>query len=149
MPYVWEALIAMGMITETYESAITWDRFPEFHETVMSEANRVMKKLSGGGFVSCRFTYAYPDGPAPYYSITAPGKKGSLLEMGQEIKSAISETFLKLGGTITHHHAVGRYHKEWYLRQRPESFGRVLESAKRVLDPAGILNPGVLVDPIL
>lgn len=149
MPYVWEALVAMGMITETYESAITWDRFSEFHETVMSEAKRVMKKVCGGGFISCRFTYAYPDGPAPYYSITAPGKRESLLEMGQEIKSAISETFLKMGGTITHHHAVGRYHKEWYLRQRPEGFGRVLESAKRVLDPAGILNPGVLVDPVL
>jgi len=148
MPYIWEALIAMGMITETYESAITWDRFPEFHESVMSEAKWVMEKVCGGGFVSCRFTYAYPDGPAPYYSITAPGKKGSLLEMGQEIKSAISEAFLRLGGTITHHHAVGRYHKEWYLQQRPEGFGRVLESAKRVLDPAGILNPGVLMDPL-
>jgi alkyldihydroxyacetonephosphate synthase len=148
MPYIWEALIAMGMITETYESAITWERFPEFHQSVMSEAKRVMEKVCGGGFISCRFTYAYPDGPAPYYSITAPGKKGSLLEMGQEIKSAISETFLRLGGTITHHHAVGRYHREWYLKQRPEGFGRVLESAKRVLDPAGILNPGVLVDPL-
>jgi alkyldihydroxyacetonephosphate synthase len=149
MPYVWEALIAMGMITETYESAITWDRFPEFHETVMSEAKRAMQRICGGGFVSCRFTYAYPDGPAPYYSITAPGKNGSLLEMGKELKSAISETFIRLGGTITHHHAVGRYHKEWYLRQRPEGFGRVLESAKRVLDPSGILNPGVLLDPMI
>ncbi|MDA2920360.1 FAD-binding oxidoreductase [Desulfobacterota bacterium AH_259_B03_O07] len=148
MPYVWEALVAMGMITETFESAITWDRFPEFHETVISETQRIMDKVCGGGFVSCRFTYAYPDGPAPYYSITAPGKKDSLLEMGQEIKSVISETFLKLGGTITHHHAVGRYHQSWYKKQRPEGFGLVLESAKRVLDPAGILNPGVLVDPI-
>ena len=148
MPYVWEALIAMGMITETFESAITWERFPDFHETVIQETKSVMDKVCGGGFVSCRFTYAYPDGPAPYYSITAPGRKGSLLEMGQEIKSAISETFVSLGGTITHHHAVGRYHHAWYKKQRPEGFGRVLQSAKMVLDPAGILNPGVLVDPI-
>ena len=94
MPYVWEALVAMGMISETYESAITWERFPEFHETVITEMNKVMNEVCGGGFISCRFTYAYPDGPAPYYSITAPGKKGSQLEMGAELKNVISELFI-------------------------------------------------------
>jgi len=147
MPYVWESLVAMGMITETFESAITWERFPEFHETVIAETKKVMEKVCGGGFVSCRFTYAYPDGPAPYYSITAPSKKGSQLEMAAEIKNTISETFIRLGGTITHHHAIGRYHSTWYKKQRPEGFGKVLLAAKKVLDPAGILNPGVIVDP--
>ncbi|MCK5390866.1 MAG: FAD-binding oxidoreductase [Deltaproteobacteria bacterium] len=146
MPYVWEALVAMGMISETYESAITWERFPEFHETVITEMNKVMNEVCGGGFISCRFTYAYPDGPAPYYSITAPGKKGSQLEMGAELKNVISELFIKLGGTITHHHAVGRYHHKWYKKQRPELFGEVLKAAKHKLDPGGIMNPGVLVD---
>lgn len=148
MPYVWESLVAMGMISETFESAITWERFPEFHNTVINETKKVMEEVCGGGFVSCRFTYAYPDGPAPYYSITAPSKKGSQLQMGAEIKSAISETFIRLGGTITHHHAVGRYHSTWYKKQRPEGFGRILTAAKKVLDPAGILNPGVIVDPL-
>ena len=148
MPYIWEALVAMGMISETYETAITWERFPEFHETVITEMNKVMNEVCGGGFISCRFTYAYPDGPAPYYSITAPGKKGSQLQMGIEIKNAISELFVKLGGTITHHHAVGRYHHKWYKKQRPELFGEVLKAAKHKLDPAGIMNPGVLVDPL-
>ena len=148
MPYIWEALVAMGMISETYETAITWERFPEFHETVITEMNKVMNEVCGGGFISCRFTYAYPDGPAPYYSITAPGKKGSQLQMGVEIKNAISELFVKLGGTITHHHAVGRYHHKWYKKQRPELFGEVLKAAKHKLDPAGIMNPGVLVDPL-
>lgn len=147
MPYIWESLVAMGMITETFETAITWDRFPEFHETVLAEAKKVMEKVCGSGFISCRFTYAYPDGPAPYYSITAPGKKGSQLEMGAEIKAAISEMFIRLGGTITHHHAVGRYHTTWYKKEIPVEFKKVLLAAKRVLDPANILNPGVLVDP--
>ncbi len=146
MPYVWEALVAMGMITETYETAITWEKFAEFHGTVMSEMKKIMDEVCGGGFISCRFTYAYPDGPAPYYSITAPGKKGSQLQMGIELKSAISDLFIKLGGTITHHHAVGRYHDKWYKRQRPHLFGEVLKAAKKKLDPAWIMNPGVLVD---
>jgi alkyldihydroxyacetonephosphate synthase len=148
MPYVWEALVAMGMISETYESAITWERFPEFHETVITEMKKTMDEVCGGGFISCRFTYAYPDGPSPYYSITAPSKKGSQLQMGAELKSAISELFIKLGGTITHHHAVGRYHHKWYKEERPDLYGEALRSAKSVLDPAGIMNPGVIVDPV-
>ena len=51
------------------------------------------------------------------------------------------------GGTITHHHAVGRDHRPWYDRQRPDAFAAALRAAKRALDPAGVLNPGVLVDP--
>jgi alkyldihydroxyacetonephosphate synthase len=55
---------------------------------------------------------------------------------------------LALGGTITHHHAVGRDHRPWYDRQRPDGFARVLGAAKATLDPHAILNPGVLIDPL-
>ena len=51
------------------------------------------------------------------------------------------------GGTITHHHAVGRLHRPWYDRQRPDPFAAALRAAKRALDPHGVLNPGVLIDP--
>jgi alkyldihydroxyacetonephosphate synthase len=63
------------------------------------------------------------------------------------IKRAASDAVLAHGGTITHHHAVGRLHRPWYDRQRPEPFARALRAAKRELDPAAILNPGVLIDP--
>jgi alkyldihydroxyacetonephosphate synthase len=51
------------------------------------------------------------------------------------------------GGTVTHHHAVGRMHKPGWRRQRPDLFEEVLRAAKGRLDPNGILNPGVLFDP--
>ncbi|HEU5104272.1 MAG TPA: FAD-linked oxidase C-terminal domain-containing protein, partial [Solirubrobacterales bacterium] len=88
-----------------------------------------------------------PDGPAPYFSITAPGRIGSELTMWDEIKDAASEDLLAAGGTITHHHAVGRDHRPWYDRQRPAPFAAALRAAKAELDPAGMLNPGVLLDP--
>jgi alkyldihydroxyacetonephosphate synthase len=147
MPYFRDALVGMGFVSETFETAITWDRFPDFHRQVMAETERVVQRVCGQGSVSCRFTHAYPDGPAPYYSITAPGRKGSQLAMMAEIKAAASETLIRLGGTITHHHAVGRYHRPWYDRQMPEGFRRALAAVKQELDPAGVLNPGVLVDP--
>lgn len=147
MPYFRDALVGLGFISETFETATTWDRFPDFHAQVMAETERIVKEVCGQGRVSCRFTHAYPDGPAPYYSITAPGKKESQLEMMAEIKAAASDVLIKLGGTITHHHAVGRYHRPWYDKQIPQGFRDAMTAAKKSLDPAGILNPGVLLDP--
>ncbi|HTT86709.1 MAG TPA: FAD-linked oxidase C-terminal domain-containing protein, partial [Acidimicrobiales bacterium] len=62
------------------------------------------------------------------------------------VKAAAADAVLAAGGTITHHHAVGRDHRPWYDRQRPALFAQALEAAKRALDPKGILNPSVLVD---
>jgi alkyldihydroxyacetonephosphate synthase len=61
------------------------------------------------------------------------------------IKRAASDAVLASGGTITHHHAVGRTHRPWYERQRPALFADALRAAKGALDPAGIMNPGVLL----
>ena len=100
------------------------------------------------GTVSTRFTHVYPDGPAPYYTFNARGAPGRLLEQWRHIKTRASDALIAAGGTITHHHAVGRDHMPWYRAQRPALFGKALDAAKGALDPAGILNPGVLVDEI-
>jgi alkyldihydroxyacetonephosphate synthase len=132
------------MITETFETACTWDRFSELHAAVVAAATRVLREVCGIGVVTCRFTHVYPDGPAPYYGIYAPGRCGSLTSQWDEIKAAVSEALVSAGGTITHHHAVGRDHMPWYARQRPNVFAAALSGAKAALDPQGLLNPGVL-----
>jgi alkyldihydroxyacetonephosphate synthase len=146
-PFLMDTVAAMGMVSDTFETAITWDRFELFHNSVMETARRAVTEICGKGSVTVRFTHAYPDGPAPYYTVLAPGRRGSELEQWDQIKTAVSDELIRLGGTITHHHAVGRYHRRWYDRQRPEGFARALAAAKRALDPNAILNPGVLVDP--
>jgi alkyldihydroxyacetonephosphate synthase len=77
----------------------------------------------------------------------APAKRGGEVAQWDEIKSAASEAVIHNGGTITHHHAVGRDHRFGYDQQRPPTFAAALRAAKRELDPAAILNPGVLIDP--
>lgn len=143
-PYLRDSLVSLGVLSETFETAITWERFAEFHARVMEAA-----RLAAGepARVTCRFTHVYPDGPAPYFTVLAPARRGSEVEQWDEIKAAVSEVLIEAGGTITHHHAVGRDHRPWYDRQRPEPFARALRAAKRELDPAGLLNPGVLIDP--
>jgi len=145
-PYIRDVLVRMAVICETFETAVTWDQFPEFHASVTAAVQEAIDRVCGGGTVNCRFTHAYPDGAAPYYSVMAPGRRGSELEQWGEIKAAAGEALIAHGGTITHHHAVGRDHRPWYDQQRPDLFGRALAAAKRELDPAHILNPGVIVD---
>jgi alkyldihydroxyacetonephosphate synthase len=147
MPYQRDALARRGVIAETFETACTWSGFDALHAAVTEAARSAIEKVCGAGAVTCRFTHVYPDGPAPYYGIYAGGRWGSLEAQWDEIKAAVSEAISTNGGTITHHHAVGRDHRPWYDRQRPDPFAAALRAVKSALDPAGILNPGVLVDP--
>jgi alkyldihydroxyacetonephosphate synthase len=153
-PYLRDTFVCCGVLSETFETAITWDRLEEFHASVMETTRRAVAEVSGAPregrgapLVTCRFTHAYPDGVAPYFTVLAPAIRGGEVEQWDEIKAAVSEALIDGGGTITHHHAVGRDHRPWYDRQRPAPFVAALRAAKAELDPAAILNPGVLLDP--
>ena len=146
-PYVRDVLARMAVVCETFETAITWDRFESFHARIMEDMHRAIRSECGTGWITCRFTHVYPDGPAPYYSVTAAGRPGSELAQWAVLKDAAMDAIIEGGGTITHHHAVGRDHRPGYDRQRPDLFARGLRAIKRELDPSGVLNPGVLFDP--
>jgi alkyldihydroxyacetonephosphate synthase len=146
MPYARELTVPMGLINDTFETAITWDRFEAFHAAVRKATEEALKEATGHeGTVSTRFTHVYPDGPALYYTFNVRGAPGRLIDQWRSIKTRASHALIEAGGTITHHHAVGRDHMPWYRAQRPDLFGKAFAAAKRALDPAGIMNPGVLV----
>ncbi|MEM7430197.1 MAG: FAD-binding oxidoreductase, partial [Pseudomonadota bacterium] len=146
MPHFRRPLVSAGVIHDTFETAITWDRFAEFHAAVTGATRRAVEEVTGGtAYVSTRFTHIYPDGPAPYYTFVGLGRQDELKEQWLEIKRRASDALNAAGGTITHHHAVGRDHMPWYEKQRPDLFGQALGAVKKELDPGGILNPGVIV----
>ena len=146
MPYQRDALAARSLIVETFETACTWDRFADLHAAVLDAARAALASTGTTGVLTCRFTHVYPDGPAPYFGIYAAGRPGATLQQWDEIKAAVSEALHTHGGTITHHHAVGRDHRHWYDRQRPDVFATALSATKSALDPGRVLNPGVLGD---
>lgn len=146
-PYLRDTFVQMAVISETFETAVTWERFPDLHSKVTEAVQHALDRTCGGGRVSCRFTHVYPNGPAPYFTVLAPAERGSEVAQWDAIKAAASDALAEAGGTITHHHAVGRDHRPWYDGQRPDPFAAALRGAKREVDPAGILNPGVLIGP--
>ena len=143
-PYLRDGLVRLGAVVETFETAVTWDRAETLVGDLRETAHRVAREVLGDAIVTVRTTHAYPDGVAPYLTVIGPGRPGDEVRQWDEVKAAVSEAILAGGGTITHHHAVGRDHVGAYARQRPALHGEVLWASKRVLDPAGVMNPGVL-----
>ena len=145
MPYARELTVPMGVINDTFETAITWDRLEALHAAVRGATEAALVEATGNsGVVSTRFTHVYPDGPAVYYTFSVKGDPGRLNDQWRIIKARASDALIAAGGTITHHHAVGLDHMPWYRAQRPALFGAALAAAKHALDPAGVMNPGVL-----
>src|SRR5829696_5046078 len=142
-PYVRDTLVAMGVLSETFESAVTWNRLGPFVDQVIGATREA---LGPDGLVTVRLTHAYPDGAAPYFTVIAPARSGEEEQQWHAVKRAAGDAILAAGGTITHHHAVGRDHRPWYERQRPEPFAAALRAVKAQLDPDARLNPGVLLD---
>jgi alkyldihydroxyacetonephosphate synthase len=151
MPYWRDPAVGLGVVMDTFETAITWDRFESFYGSVQDDVRRAVERATGQRIhLSCRFTHLYPDGPAPYFTFVtraADGSVASALAAWREIKQAANAAVVAHGGTITHHHAVGRDHRSGYEREVDPLFRRMLAAAKQVVDPQGILNPGVLIDP--
>ena len=137
----------LGLLTDTFETAITWDQWPQFDAHVREKVGAALRETIGGNArLSCRFTHVYTDGPAPYYSFSGLVTPGGEHEVWQHIKETATTAVVEAGGTTTHHHAVGRMHRPGYDKQVPETFRSTLKAMKANLDPNGILNPGVLID---
>jgi alkyldihydroxyacetonephosphate synthase len=139
-PYLRDTLVAMGVLSETFETAVTWERLPG----LVAAVSAAVVEAVGEGIVTCRLTHAYPDGAAPYFTVLAPAERGDEEAQWGAIKAVAGDAVLAAGGTITHHHAIGRDHRRWYDRQRPQPFADAMHAAKAMLDPDWLLNPGVL-----
>jgi alkyldihydroxyacetonephosphate synthase len=147
-PYVRDSLVRLGLISETFETAITWDRFEAFVGDVTTAAQEALRAVDAWpAVVTCRLTHVYPDGAAPYFTVLAPGRGLGRLAQWNEVKQAVMTVIANGGATVTHHHSVGRDHRRGYDLERPELFAGQLRAAKRVVDPHSMLNPGVLIDP--
>ncbi|MBV6493479.1 MAG: hypothetical protein LDLANPLL_01502 [Turneriella sp.] len=146
-PYLRDMLIDYSIIVDTFETAVVWDKALEFHSYVKSATQDALQGLCGGGHVGCRVTHVYSDGLCLYYSFYGLGKKGALGEIWSKIKHRASEEIIRRGGTISHHHAMGRDHRTYAHDEFSCIHRETLVGLKKSLDPKGIMNPGLCVAP--
>jgi alkyldihydroxyacetonephosphate synthase len=141
-PYLRDALLDAGAFAETLETAAFWSGLPGLYEAVR---HALTTSLTGAGappLIMCHVSHVYPAGAALYFTVVAadPGPDG-----WAAAKRAVGDAIIGAGGTISHHHGVGTDHRDWYAREIGPLGAEILRAAKDRLDPAGILNPGVLI----
>jgi alkyldihydroxyacetonephosphate synthase len=141
-PYLRDELLGMGVFVETLETAHTWSRLDELYQAV---GGALKATLGDSSIVMCHLSHAYADGASLYFTFLTRARAGQEIEQWRETKQAACEAIVSAGGTITHHHAVGRDHAP-YMRAEVGELGLdVLRGAKQRLDPAGVMNPGKLL----
>ena len=144
-PYLRDTLIDAGAMVETLETSHTWSRLGELYDAVGSAIGMALDAQRTPGIVFCHLSHAYRDGGSLYFTFIARRRSGPEIEQWRGVKTAACEAIVGAGGTITHHHAVGRDHAPYMQAEVGELGLEVLRAAKERLDPAGILNPGKLV----
>jgi alkyldihydroxyacetonephosphate synthase len=146
-PYLRDELLAHGVFVETLETATTWTGLLELHDAVAAAIDGALRGRGTPPIVWCHVSHIYRAGASLYFTFVARQQEGEELAQWHAAKAAASDAILAHGGTITHHHAVGRDHAPWLPGEVGELGIELLRAAKATLDPAGIMSPGTLLDP--
>jgi alkyldihydroxyacetonephosphate synthase len=143
-PYLRDALLDAGALVETLETACFWSAVPDLYEGVRQALVQALGDAGTPPVVLCHISHVYRSGASLYFTVACAQAEDPLAQWRQA-KAAASDAILAAGGSITHHHGIGTEHRPWYHRQLGELPLAALRAVKHELDPAGILNPGVLV----
>ncbi len=146
-PYLRDTLMGMGAMVETLETSHAWSRLYELHAAVAAAIRSALIAQGTPGLVFCHLSHAYADGASLYFTFISRARRNEEIEQWQAVKRAASEAIVDTGGTITHHHAVGRDHAPYMQAEVGETGLDVLRAVKEQLDPAGIMNPEKLIPP--
>jgi alkyldihydroxyacetonephosphate synthase len=146
-PYLRDELLGMGVVVETLETATTWSRLEGLYGAVGDALRAALAARGGQALVMCHVSHLYRSGASLYFSFFARQERGAELEQWRAAKTAACDAIVAHGGTITHHHAIGRDHAPWMSQEVGELGVEALRAVKARLDPAGVMNPGKLLPP--
>jgi len=144
-PYLRDELLTHGVMVETLETAAQWSKLLALHSSVTRAIAGALEACGTPGIVMCHISHVYESGASLYFTLIAGQREGDEIGQWRAVKRAAGEAILAGGGTITHHHAVGRDHLPWLARELSEGGLAALAALKAELDPAGIMNPGKLL----
>ena len=145
-PYLRDELLTHGVMVETLETATRWSNVERLHGAVRGAVESALQAQGTPGIVMCHVSHLYETGASLYFTYIARQRDGAEIEQWRAVKRAASEAIVRGGGTITHHHAVGRDHAPWLSREIGSGGMAAIGALKMELDPAAIMNPGKLLE---
>jgi alkyldihydroxyacetonephosphate synthase len=144
-PYLRDELLDRGVLVETLETATNWSNLGSLYAAVTQALRKTLAERETPPLVMCHVSHLYRSGASLYFTFLARQEAEAPLEQWRAAKAAACEAIMAAGGTITHHHAVGRDHSPWMPAEVGELGLDLIRAAKERLDPAGIMNPGKLL----
>ncbi|MFR9751599.1 FAD-binding oxidoreductase [Nocardia sp. 004] len=143
-PYLRDALLDVGVLCETLETATTWSNLAALKEKVTTALTDALGGQGTPALVMCHISHTYSTGASLYFTVVAKQSDDPLAQWSAA-KRAVGDAIVAAGGTITHHHAVGIDHRPWLPDEVGELGVRILRAVKAEIDPTGVLNPGKLL----
>lgn len=145
-PYLRDALLDAGVLVETLETVAFWSALHGLYEAVSVAVRDALTAQGTPPVVLCHISHVYASGASLYFTV-ACAQLDEPIAQWRAAKAAVADAILAAGGSISHHHGVGTDHREPYERELGPLAIAALRAVKRTLDPAGILNPGILLPP--
>ncbi|MBF6331550.1 FAD-binding oxidoreductase [Nocardia transvalensis] len=143
-PYLRDALLDVGILCETLETATSWSNLSELKAKVTAALTDSLTAQGTPALVMCHISHTYTTGASLYFTVVAKQADDPIAQW-LRAKQAAGDAIVAAGGTITHHHAVGEDHRPWLTDEIGDLGVQVLRAVKQAVDPAGILNPGKLI----
>lgn len=148
-PYLRDALFDHGVATDTFETAAPWSRLGEIYRAVRGALVPAVEDGEREVPVLCHLSHPYRDGASLYFTFffRCPQDPDAAIARWADLKRRATDALVAAGGTVSHHHGVGSWHAPWLEREVGETGLEILRRTAETLDPQGIMNPHVLLDP--
>jgi alkyldihydroxyacetonephosphate synthase len=147
IPYLRDYIMDYSCMADVAETSTLWSNILPLYDGTVAALKARFRQEDGTGYIGCHISHTYPTGACLYFTFAARQPKGKELEHYYEYKRLITETIISLGGTLSHHHAVGIEHRPWVAQELSPAGLLALRALKTSLDPKHILNPGKLLPP--
>ncbi|MBX9766834.1 MAG: FAD-binding oxidoreductase [Bdellovibrionales bacterium] len=145
VPYLRDYVMDYSCTADVAETAATWANVMPLYNNTIEAVKAQFAKDRGHGYVGCHISHTYKTGACLYFTWAVTQVPGKELEQYYTYKMLVTDTFMKSGGTLSHHHAIGYEHLPWMEEEVSKTGLTVLRGLKSTLDPKRILNPGKLI----
>ncbi len=145
-PYIRDFLLDRGALADVSETATSWSRLLPLYRAVVADAEKAFAAVGVQGWIMCHLSHSYHSGACLYFTFAfAPAPGAEPVPQYDTVKSAVQQAFLDNGGTLSHHHAVGREHARWLAEDISPAGAEVLAALFAGVDPGRNLNPGAIL----
>jgi len=148
VPYLRDYIMDYGCMVDVSETATSWTQIISLHRAFTQAIQEKFASEFGHGYVGCHISHTYKTGACLYFTYAARQLPGEELKQYYAYKKFATDTIMKNGGTVSHHHAIGTEHLPWMEQEVSKTGLQALRAVKKSLDPQGIFNPGKLIPEV-